>query len=143
MTDNARQNGSGLPSGEPVFDVDTEPYWRGAAEGRLLLTRCEECSTYVWIPRPYCPVDQAPTRWVEASGKGTVYSHTTVHRGERSYSKSAPFVLAYVELAEGPRIMSNIVGCAPDEVEIGMPVTVTFDPVDDDEQYAIPRFKPA
>src|SRR3712207_7353858 len=50
-----------LPTPEPLFDADTEPYWRGAAEGRLLLTRCDECGAYVWIPRPYCP-DRKSTR---------------------------------------------------------------------------------
>jgi len=136
------QDASGLPTPEPVFEIDTEPYWRGAAEGRLLLTRCTECDTYVWIPRPYCPLDLAPTRWVQASGRGVVHSHTTVHRGERAYSKRPPFVLAYVELAEGPRIMTNIVKCPPDDVAIGMPVIVTFDKVEDSEGLAIPRFRP-
>lgn len=139
----ADARGSGLPSAAPVFDADTEPHWRGAAAGRLMLPRCEQCGAFVWIPRPYCPTDLSPTRWVEASGRGVVYSYTTVHRGERAYAKRPPFVLAYVELAEGPRVMTNIVGCPPGEIRIGMPVTVTFDPADDDPALAIPRFKPA
>ena len=132
-----------LPTPEPLFDADTEPYWRGAAEGRLLLTRCDECGAYVWIPRPYCPIDLSPTSWVEASGKGVVYSHTTVHRGERAYAKLAPFVLAYVELEEGPRIMTNIVGCEPGAVQIGLPVVAVFDAADDTEGIAVHRFTPA
>ncbi len=132
-----------LPTPEVGFDVDTEPYWRGAGEGRLVLPRCDECGTYVWIPRPYCPLDLSPTRWVEVSGRGSVYSHSTVHRGERLYAKRAPFVLAYVELDEGPRIMTNIVGCPPDAVTIGMPVRVVFDAVEETMGIAIPRFTPA
>jgi len=132
-----------LPAPEPVFEADTEVYWRAAGEGRFVLPRCEECGAYVWIPRPHCPADLAPTRWVEASGRGVVYSHTTVHRGERAYAKRPPFVLAYVELDEGLRIMSNIVGCEPAEVSIGMPVKVTFDAVDGNDELAIPRFAPA
>jgi uncharacterized OB-fold protein len=131
-----------LPAPEPIFDADTEPYWRGAGKGRLLLTQCESCEAFVWIPRPYCPVDLSPTRWVEASGRGVVYSHTTVHKGERSYAKRPPFVLAYVELDEGPRIMTNIVGCDPEAVVVGMPVTAVFDPVEGGEGIAIPRFTP-
>jgi uncharacterized OB-fold protein len=132
-----------LPTPEPVFDADTEPYWRGAGEGKLRLPRCEECGTYVWIPRPFCPRDMSPTGWVDVSGRGVVYSHTTVHRGERLYAKRPPFVLAYVELDEGPRMMTNIVGCDPDDVVIGMPVRVVFDPVDGIDGIAVPRFSPA
>jgi hypothetical protein len=80
---------------------------------------------------------------VDASGDAVVHSHTTVYRGDRAYANHPPFVLAYVELAEGPRIMTNIVGCPPEDVAIGMPVTVTFDPVDGDPSLAIPRFRPA
>lgn len=131
-----------LPTPEPIFDTDTEPYWRAAGQGQLLLTRCDHCRTYVWIPRPYCPIDLAPTSWVQATGRGTVYSHTTVHRGERAYAKRPPFVLAYVELDEGPRIMTNIIGCHPHDVAIGMPVRATFDPVEEHQGIAIPRFTP-
>ena len=131
-----------LPVPEPVFDADTEPFWRGAGEGKLLLTRCDECGAYVWIPRPYCPFDLSPTRWVEASGRGVVYSHTTVHRGERAYAKRPPFVLAYVELDEGPRVLTNIVGCDPAAVTIGMPVRTVFDAVEGSDGVAVPRFAP-
>lgn len=132
-----------LPAPEPVFDADTAPYWRGAADGKLVLTRCTACREYVWIPRPYCPLDLAPTTWVEVSGRGVVYSHTTVHRGERDYASRAPFVLAYVELDEGPRVMTNVVGCDPAAVVIGMPVRVVFEAVGGRADIAIPRFAPA
>lgn len=130
---------SGLPCPVPVVESDTEAYWRAAAEGCLLLSQCTHCDAFVWVPRVVCPHDLAPTRWVPASGLGVVYSHTVVHRGEGAYAKIAPFVLAYVELDEGPRVMTNIVGCPPDHVRIGQQVRVVFDQADD---VGIPRFTP-
>lgn len=134
---------SRLPAPEPPFDADTEPYWRAAARGELLLPRCTECGTHVWYPRPQCPIDLAPTAWTVASGRGVLHSHTVVHRGERAYAGAAPFVLAYVDLEEGPRIMTNVVGCDPGDVRIGLAVQVTFDDVEGAEDLAIPRFVPA
>jgi uncharacterized OB-fold protein len=107
-----------------------------------MLPRCDERGTYVWIPRPYCPRDLLPTRWEEACGRGSVYSHSAVHRGERLYAKRAPFVLAYVELDEGPPVMTNIVGCPPEAVAIGMPVRVVFDVLEESREITIPRFTP-
>lgn len=132
-----------LPTPEPLFDADTAPYWRAAARGELVLPRCAECRTYVWYPRPLCPIDLSPVEWTPVSGNGVVYSHTVVHRGERAFAGVAPFVLAYVELDEGPRIMTNVVGCDPTEVAIGLAVRVTFDQVDGAEDLALPRFTPA
>lgn len=134
---------SALPTPEPPFDDDTAPYWRAAARGELLLPRCTECGTYVWYPRPLCPIDLSPVEWTAASGLGVVYSYTAVHRGERAFAGSPPFVLAYVDLEEGPRIMTNVVGCDPAEVTIGLAVQVIFDQVDGVEDVALPRFAPA
>lgn len=133
---------STLPVPEPPFDADTAPYWSAAARGELLLPRCTECGIFVWYPRPQCPADLAPVEWVVASGLGVVHSYAVVHRGERGYAGAAPFVLAYVDLAEGPRMMTNVVGCVPQDVRIGMEVRVTFDRPDDAEVFAIPRFIP-
>lgn len=131
---------SQLATPEPPFDDDTAPYWRAAARGELLLPRCTVCRAYVWYPRPLCPVDLSPVEWTRASGLGVVYSHTTVHRGERAFAGADPFVLAYVELDEGPRIMTNVVGCDPAEVRIGRAVRAIFEPVDGVQDVALPRF---
>lgn len=134
---------SQLPTPEPPFDDDTAPYWRAAARGELLLPRCPACGLYVWYPRPLCPIDLSPVEWRPAVGRGTVYSHTVVHRGERAFGGTAPFVLAYVELEEGPRMMTNVVGCDPAEVHIGLDVRAIFDPIDGLDDVALPRFVPA
>jgi len=77
------------------------------------------------------------------SGRGTLHTFTVVHRGQRDFPLPAPYVIAIVELAEGPRLMTNLVGVAPDPgvIRIGMPVEVTFDDVSPD--VALPRFRPA
>jgi uncharacterized OB-fold protein len=76
---------------------------------------------------------------MEASGRGSIYSVTVSHQGSDDYAESTPYVLAYVELEEGPRMMTNIVVSDPDEVEIGDPVSVVFHMTDGDA--ALPRFE--
>jgi uncharacterized OB-fold protein len=78
--------------------------------------------------------------WIKASGRGFVYSFTVVHRGSGLYRDAAPYVVAYVELEEGPRVLTNIVGCTPAEVEIGQRVRVVF--CDTGEGSALYRFTP-
>jgi hypothetical protein len=78
---------------------------------------------------------------MEASGLGTVYSFTVVHRGTGPYRDAAPYIVAYVELAEGPRVLTNLVGCAPDQAQIGQRVRVVF--CDTGEASSLYRFEPA
>lgn len=130
-----------LPVAEPVIDETTRPFWEGVVRNELMLCRCTTCREVVWTPRPFCPAHMtAPTEWFPASGKATVYSFTEVHRGEGSFAAVTPYVLAYVELAEGPRILTNIVGRTGVELRIGQRVMVTFD---HGEAHALPRFIPA
>ncbi len=78
--------------------------------------------------------------WTEASGHGTIYSYSVVYRGSGAFREAMPFVVAYVELTEGPRVLTNIVGCEPDEVSIGQRVRVVF--FDTGEGCALYRFAP-
>jgi len=78
--------------------------------------------------------------WFEASGRGTVYSYTVTRKGQGMYREAGPFVIAFVELDEGPRVMTNIVGCDPDTVRIGQPVVATFD--DTGQGHSLLRFTP-
>ncbi|WP_067452053.1 Zn-ribbon domain-containing OB-fold protein [Actinomadura macra] len=110
-----------------LADAD-ETFWAATAEGRLLLTRCEPCATVIWYPRPFCPrCGGSDVTRFPASGAGTVYSYTVVRKARGEYRELTPYVVAYVELAEGPRILTNIVGCDPAEVHIGQLVTLVFD----------------
>ena len=133
---------SGLPTPEPVPSLETEPYWDGAAEGRLVLPRCDACGNVIWYPRRFCPVcHTSSVTWFDASGRGTVYSYTVVRNGRGPWREMSPYVIAYVELEEGPRVLTNVVGADPDTVTVGMPVRVVFDPTP--EGRAVPRFTPA
>lgn len=133
---------SQLPTRAPAITVETEPFWTGVAEGRLLLPRCDDCATVIWYPRRWCPTcHRASVSWFEASGRGIVYSYTVVRRAAGRWGEAAPFVIAYVELDEGPRVLTNVVDCDPEQVTIGQPVTVTFDRADDGQ--GLFRFRPA
>lgn len=102
---------SGLPVGEAAVTEDQRPFWDGAAEGRLVLPRCDRCATVIWYPRHLCPACGATdVTWFEASGRGTVYSYTVVHRGEGDFAGLPPYTIAYVELEEGPRVLANLLG---------------------------------
>jgi uncharacterized OB-fold protein len=134
-----------LPAPAPFVLPEVKPFWDGTAEGRLLLPRCDDCETLIWYPRPFCP-SCASTRvsWISASGRGSVYSFTVNRRGQAdlpAYKEAGVYVLAYVELDEGPRMMTNIVDCDPDSVKIGQRVQVVFH--DTGQGTALPRFRPA
>jgi uncharacterized OB-fold protein len=126
----------------PPLHPWTEPYWSAAREGKLLIQLCQGCREYVFYPRlqcPYCFSERLD--WVEASGRGTVYSYSVVlNNPPTSFQPDVPFVIAIVELEEGVRQMTNIVGCDPQEVRCGMPVEVVFEKLTD--EITLPKFKP-
>jgi uncharacterized OB-fold protein len=132
---------SSLPVPDLETSPDTRPYWDGAAKGRLVLPRCLECRHVIWYPRPFCPeCGSSEVEWFEATGKGILYSFTTVQRSQGDYAESVPYVVAYVELSEGPRVLTNVVAWqAP--LEIGQPVRAVFE--QDSNGQGILRFEPA
>lgn len=130
-----------LPNMAPPINPDSKPFWDATAEDKLLLPRCDQCSTVIWYPREFCPAcGSLDVSWFEASGRGSVYSFSIVRKGENMYTAAAPYVLAYVELEEGPRIMTNIVDCEVEEVAIGQAVSVVFH--DTGQGQKLPRFAP-
>lgn len=132
-----------LPSPSPPISPESSPYWEGAAEGRLRLQRCRVCESVIWYPRSICPSCAATSLdWFDASGRGVVYSFTVNHRGTGPYAKVGPYVLAYVELEEGPRVLTNIVDANPDSIHVGQQVTARFDSSADGTA-ALVRFAPA
>lgn len=109
----------------PTPTPDTERLWAAAQRGALLVKRCTSCGKAHWYPRTLCPFcHSVEVEWTEASGKGVIYSFSVMHRAE------IPYVVAYVTLAEGPTMMTNIVGARLESLAIGQPVTVTFVPTD-------------
>lgn len=100
------------PVGAPraYGDALTAPFWEAAARGELTIQRCRACGAHQFYPRPFClACDSTELVWVTAAGTGTVYSMTTV-RIQVSPEFEPPYVVAIVQLDEGPRVMTNIVG---------------------------------
>jgi uncharacterized OB-fold protein len=117
----------------PPVNPETRPFWDAAAGGRLLLKRCAACGQPHHYPRaicPFCGSDQ--TEWTEATGRGTVYSYSVFRRAP------IPYAIAYVTLAEGVTMMTNIVDCDLDAIRIGQPVRVVFKPTEGGP--AVPMF---
>lgn len=124
----------------PTPTAVTAPYWEAAREGRLVLPRCGVCSRVHHPPRAWCPHCWATELdWVEVSGAGVVVTFSVVHQPP-SPTFEVPYVLAVVELAEGPQMMADVVGCRPQDVYVGLPVRVTFEPRGD---VVLPQFRPA
>ena len=126
----------------PRVTESNEHFWRGGAEGELRFLRCEACRTWVHPPTPVCPACHGKGLRVEAvSGAGTVATYTLNHQPWVP-APDHPYVIAIVELPEqsGLRLMTNVVGCPPEAVHIGMAVRVTFE---EHEDVFIPVFEPA
>ncbi|MBL8531995.1 MAG: Zn-ribbon domain-containing OB-fold protein [Hyphomonadaceae bacterium] len=130
-----------LPAPTPTGD--SKEYWSAANDGRLILRACRTCGKPMFYPRGHCPAcGSGDLEWREASGEGVVHACTIVHRApDQAFRARAPYVIALVDLKEGPRMMANITDCPPEEVRIGMPVTVWFEARS--ETIAIPQFRPA
>lgn len=123
----------------PVPDGDTRPYWNAAKEHRLVLRRCLDCQTAIFYPRGICPHCMSDhLDWITASGRGTIYSYTVVHRAPAGFQDRVPYVVALIDLDEGVRMMSNVVD-AGSEVRVGAPVQVIFDDVT--AEITLPKFR--
>jgi uncharacterized OB-fold protein len=126
----------------PVITEGTAAFWRGGAVGELRIQRCQNCDRWLHPPLPMCP--RCHGRELEpaaVAGTGTVYSFT-VNRYQWTPSLEPPYVIAEVELDEQPglRLLTSIVGC--DEVTIGMPVRVRFEPAGEAADAWVPVFAP-
>ena len=131
---------AGLPAPVPAVSPETQAFWDATAQGRLLLPRCDDCGEVFWYPRGLCPrCGSLAVSWVEASGRGRIYSFAVNRRGEGDYAQAAPYVLAYVELDEGPRLMTNVVDADPAELAVDAPVVVAF--ADTGQGSALVRFR--
>ena len=134
-------SGAQLPVPPPLVIPETKPFWDGTKAGRLVLPRCLRCSFVIWYPRQFCPeCGHTPVEWFEASGHGSIYSFTIVRRGEGAYRDTPQYVLAFVELQEGPRVMTNLIDCNPAQLRIGEPVRAVF--CDAGDSAALLRFRP-
>ncbi len=118
-----------------VVNPESKPYWDAAEKGKLLYKFCTACKKPHFYPRTLCPFCFSDkTEWKEASGKGVIYSHSTMRRAPE------PYTLAYVTLEEGPTALTGLVDCDPDKLKIGQKVHVVFKPTK--EGPPIPAFAP-
>ena len=125
----------------PVPTPETLHFWEGAKAGELRLQRCDACRHVYFPPRPFCP--KCASRKVsvfKASGRAKLYSYVINHRPAPGFT--SPYSIAVVELAEGPRMMTNIVGCpqTPEALQLDMPLEVVFEKQTD--AIALPLFRP-
>jgi len=127
----------------PAATSLSEPYWEGARAHRLLFQRCRACGNAWHPPMPICPdCHSADLDWQPAAGGGHVYTYTVVHHPTHpSFEDEVPYVVAVVELDEGPRMVTNIKGCNVGEVRCGMRVRIVFEQVSD--TVTLPQATPA
>ena len=127
----------------PAIDAESEPYWAGAREGRLMIQRCGRTGRCFLYSRRLAPgADEADIGWIEAGGTGSVYSFTVCHApAGPAFREETPYVVACIALDEGARIVSNLVTDDPNAVHIGQRVEVFFDKVSED--LTIPKFRPS
>jgi uncharacterized OB-fold protein len=130
-----------LPADAPDILPEAREFWAATTRGELALQRCSQCDTVIWYPRGLCPnCLSSELAWFTATGKGSVYSFTISRKGDGAFRAASPFVLAYVELDEGPRMLTNIVDVDVEAVRIGMPVRAVFH--DTGAGAALVRFAP-
>ena len=124
----------------PPVTATAEPYWEGCREGELRLQRCTRCERFQFYPRIVCShCGHDELQWEPVSGRGRVASFTVVRRGI-SPAYTAPYVVALIDLEEGPRMMSEVVDCDPDSVAVGASVAVRFEPWGAEQE--LPVFAP-
>ena len=127
----------------PRPTAESAPFWEACRRHELALQCCTACGRFWFPPANRCAHCWSETwEWTPVSGRGRVFTFTVFQRAfHRAFVDEVPYAVAVVELEEGPRLMSNVVGCGPDEVSVGMPVTVVFDDVT--PEVTLPRFRPA
>ena len=117
----------------PIPTPETLPYWEGAKAGELRIQRCNACEKYYFYPRPYCPkCNSDDVEWRTVSGKGTLRSYVINQRPLPVFKSEEPQIIALVELDEGVRMMTNVIGIDPADVRIGMRVRATIDTTADE-----------
>lgn len=127
----------------PKPTPESKPFWDAARQHVLRIQKCNDCGRYYFYPRPLCAhCLSRNVEWRDVSGRGVLHTYVINQRGPKGFPINGPFVIGIVQLDEGPRLMSNIVGVEPDprQLRCDMPVEVVFDDITDD--IALPKFRP-
>ena len=127
----------------PSPDLETQPFWDAAKDERLLIKHCNACGEYHFYPRPFCPSCWSEdVEWYDASGRATLYTWSVVYQNDLPpWPARVPYVAAVVDLAEGPRMQTNVIDCEFDALTIGMELEAVFHPTSD--EVTIVQFRPA
>lgn len=127
----------------PGTDEENKPFWDYCKQHELRMQKCLQCGKIRYPVSPICPhCLHLESEWVKLSGKGRVYSFTIVRRAAHpGFAGEVPYTVAIIETEEGTRLISNVVGCKPEDVKVDMPVEVIFEDIT--EEFALPKFKPA
>ena len=125
---------------QPTTTEESLPFWDATREQRLRLQWCEDCDVVVHFPRSFCPRDGGHRLgWRYSNERGVVYSFTVDHRPAPQFGPE-PWTVALVDLDEGARLMTNIVGCPIDQIAVGLAVEVVWEPLPDGRH--LPLFRP-
>jgi uncharacterized OB-fold protein len=117
----------------PQADEESREFYEGARRHELMLMRCRACGAWRLPSRPRCPdCWSTDTEWAAASGRATLYSFGIMHQKFAGFADDGPYNYAVVELEEGPRMVSNVVGVAPEDLRVDMPLRAHYDDVSDD-----------
>jgi len=130
------------PRPAPEITGHAAPFWAAARDGRLVIQHCPACGQYQHYPRPWCTncLYEEP-EFVESRGEGTIYTFTVIRRSAiPAFAARVPYVLAFVDLDEGVRLVTNIVDCDPEAVRIGQRVRARFEAIDD--EHTVVLFSP-
>ena len=127
----------------PVINEDNAPYWEYAGKHELRMQQCMRCGYIRFPPGIICPkCHSMEAQWTRLSGKGKIYSYVVYHHAYHpAFEKDIPYVVAIIQLNEGPQMESNIIHCKLEDISIDMPLEVCFDDITD--KIALPKFRPA
>ncbi len=134
---------SKIPKPLPTVDELHKPFWEAARRHELVLQRCRKCGAYRYPAGLIChECASIDLEWTRVSGRGTVYTWTVFHRAYHpAFATEVPYAVVAVELAEGPRMLTNLINCPLSDIKIGMLVEVVFETMND--EISLPKFRPA
>ncbi|MGH7918100.1 MAG: Zn-ribbon domain-containing OB-fold protein [Candidatus Binataceae bacterium] len=127
----------------PHLDEESRPWWEAIKRHELYIQKCRDCGELRYYPRALCTnCLSSRVEWIKCNGGGKIYTFTVTNQNQSAgFRDSLPYVMAYVELDEGLRMLTNIVDCPPEQVKIGMPVEVVYD--DATPEVTLVKFRPA
>jgi uncharacterized protein len=127
----------------PHIDEENRPWWEALSRHELHIQKCRHCGDVRYYPRALCTNCLSPdTQWIKCSGRGKVYTFTATYQNQApGFRESLPYIMAYVELDEGVKMLTNLVDCTPEQARIGMPVEVVYEDVT--PAVTLAKFRPA